>query len=69
MKPLPALNSPVSGPPESAMPHLPAGLAGAAPTYSSANRRAATGAPHRAYPWLLAASTGLAAAFCLMYIT
>jgi hypothetical protein len=69
MKPLPAQNLPVARTTESAIPHLPAVLVGAAPSYSSANRRASTCATQRAYPWLLAASTGLAAAFCLMYIT
>jgi hypothetical protein len=69
MKPLPALNSTVTRPTESVMPHLPSGLTSTAPSYSSANRRASACATQRAYPWLLAASTGLAAAFCLMYIT
>lgn len=69
MKPLPALNSPIPRPTESTMPHLPSALAGAAPSYSSANRRSSAVSTQRAYPWLLAASTGLAAAFCLMYIT
>ena len=69
MKPLPALNSTVPRTTETTMPHMPTGLTGAAPSYSSANRRASATTSQRAYPWLLAASTGLAAAFCLMYIT
>lgn len=69
MKPLPALNSPDTRTTEIVIPHLPTALAGASPTYSSANRRASSTTGQRAYPWLLAASTGLAAAFCAMYIT
>lgn len=38
------------------------------PLNPSANRRAACPI-QRAYPWLLAASTGLAAVFCAMYLT
>lgn len=69
MNPLPALNSPVTRMPDSAMPHLPASLAVPVSTYSKSNRRATVCTTQRAYPWLLAASTGLAAAFCMMYIT
>ncbi len=69
MNPLPALNSPVTRIPDNAMPHLPTSLAVPVSTYSKFNRRATACTTQRAYPWLLAASTGLAAAFCLMYIT
>lgn len=69
MKPLPAQTPTVIKPTDSSMPSLPAALANPAPSYSTANRRASTGANQRAYPWLLFASTGIAAVFCLMYIT
>ncbi|MES2474143.1 MAG: hypothetical protein V4640_00085 [Verrucomicrobiota bacterium] len=63
------MNSSVPRVPENVMPHLPTVLVSAVPSYSSSNRRASPGNGQRAYPWLLAASTGLAAAFCLMYLT
>jgi len=69
MKPLPAQvphNSQNGG---SAMPVLPTVLAPAAGSYSKSNRRAATCTSQKLYPWLLCASTGLAAMFCVMYIT
>ncbi|MEO7099685.1 MAG: hypothetical protein ABI162_10015 [Luteolibacter sp.] len=64
MNPLPALvsNSPESGD-GSAPPPLVAGQG----IYSSANRR--TSPSQQIYPWLLCASTALAAVFCMMYIT
>jgi hypothetical protein len=37
--------------------------------FSKANRRAASCPVQRIYPWLLSASTGVAALFCLLYIT
>lgn len=38
-------------------------------TYSTTNRKAPSCALHSAYPWLLFASTTIAATFCLAYIT
>lgn len=38
-------------------------------SYSSVNRRTSAATANKAYPWLLAASTALAGAFCLLYIT
>jgi hypothetical protein len=67
MKPLPAQISPIGS--AGAMPALPAALAPATASYSTSNRRASTCSVQRAYPWLLCASTALAAVFCLMYIT
>ncbi|MEO5913019.1 MAG: hypothetical protein ABIS50_02220 [Luteolibacter sp.] len=70
MKPLPAQTPVVIKPTDSAMPSLPSALPNPAPSYSKANRRASSSCPtQRAYPWLLFASTGIAAMFCLMYIT
>jgi hypothetical protein len=51
------------------MPSIPSTLATPVPSYSTSNRRTSASPGHRAYPWLLAASTALAATFCLMYIT
>ena len=58
MKPLPAPTSNVIHATETA-----------ASPYSSSNRRAPTCPTQRVYPWLLFASTAVAALFCLMYIT
>jgi hypothetical protein len=69
MKPLPAQTSVVSKSNESAMPSLPAALATPPVAYSKTNRRVSTPTSQRAYPWLLFASTSVAAVFCLMYIT
>jgi hypothetical protein len=61
---------PASGKPASeTIPSLPVALATPAGEYSKANRRAGTCPVQRAYPWLLASSTAVAALFCLMYIT
>ena len=38
-------------------------------SYSAANRRSASFSVQRVYPWLLFASTAIAATFCLAYIT
>ncbi len=38
-------------------------------SFSTANRRSASCAVQRVYPWLLFASTAIAATFCLAYIT
>lgn len=58
MKPLPVQN-----------PSLIQAIDNAASAYSKSNRRAATCPTQRIYPWLLFASTAVAALFCLMYIT
>jgi hypothetical protein len=69
MKPLP-VQMPASGKPASeSIPSLPVVLATPAGEYSKANRRAGACPVQRAYPWLLATSTAVAALFCLMYIT
>ena len=69
MKPLPALNSADPRRGESVLPQLPPAPTAIVPPYSAANRRASGVPTPRVYPWLLAASTSLAAVFCLMYIT
>ncbi len=69
MKPLPAQNTPEPASSGSEIPNLPVALAGVAPAYSSANRRAPTPPAQVASLWLLVASTGLAGVFCWMYIT
>ena len=58
MKPLPVQN-----------PSLIQAIDNAALAYLKSNRRAATCPTQRIYPWLLFASTAVAALFCLMYIT
>jgi hypothetical protein len=69
MKPLP-VQAPASAKPASdSIPSLPTVLAAPVGEYSKANRRAGTCPVQRAYPWLLATSTAVAALFCLMYIT
>jgi hypothetical protein len=69
MKPLPAQTPSVIRSTDSAMPSLPEVLASTPVAYSASNRRVSSCATQRAYPWLLVASTGIAAVFCLMYIT
>lgn len=69
MKPLPAQDSGIFQVPDSAIQSLASALASAAASYSTSNRRASTTRVTRVYPWLLVASTAVAAAFCLMYIT
>lgn len=70
MKPLPAQQPAASGKiPGEVIPSLPSALANPAGEFSKTNRRTSTCPVQRAYPWLLAASTGIAALFCLMYIT
>ncbi|MEO5716330.1 MAG: hypothetical protein ABIT37_22815 [Luteolibacter sp.] len=69
MKPLPAQFPDISRTGSTAMPSLPTVLAPATGSYSKSNRRAAVSTSQRLYPWLLCASTGLAALFCVMYIT
>ena len=69
MMPLPAPHATHGKPPVEAIPALPAALSSPSGPYSSANRRAASSPPTRAYPWLLCASTAIAGLFCLLYIT
>ncbi len=53
-----------------ALPGAPAAVLPAATgSYSTANRRAGSCPVQRVYPWMLAASTGIAAIFCIMYLT
>lgn len=69
MKPLPAINAiePVAS--KEAAPSLTTILPAPSQPYSTANRRTNSCPVQRAYPWLLSASTTVAALFCLMYIT
>lgn len=69
MKPLPAQKTTGARPVGDSMPSLPTGLAAAPNSFSKSNRRASSNPVQRAYPWLLAASTAAAAAFCVLYIT
>lgn len=63
MNPLPAQSSDAPPPPPAAAPPT------ASYSHSQANRRASTCQVQRIYPWLLFASTAVAALFCLLYIT
>ncbi len=69
MNPLPAQFSEMNKPGGTAMPALPTIVAPAPASYSKSNRRATTCVSQKLYPWLLCASTGTAALFCMMYIT
>lgn len=70
MNPLPAQRSSAGKPDGGGMPSLPTALPPSSGDYSTTNRRAISGcAAQRAYPWLLFASTAVAALFCLLYIT
>jgi hypothetical protein len=69
MKPLPAQTASGVKTSGESIPSLPAAITPPTGEYSTANRRAGTCAAQRAYPWLLCASTAIAALFCLMYIT
>jgi hypothetical protein len=69
MKPLPAQKSPGAMPKGEPLPTLTTALPSSSGRYSTANRRTGSCAVQRAYPWLLSASTLIAAAFCLLYIT
>ncbi len=69
MKPLPAQKPSGGSASKEAIPSLPTVLATPATSYSTANRRATTCAVQRVYPWLLSASTAIAAGFCLLYIS
>lgn len=69
MNPLPAQKSPNQKPAGDTLPTLTTVLPSSPGPYSTANRRTGTCTVQRAYPWLLSASTLVAAAFCLLYIT
>jgi hypothetical protein len=69
MKPLPAQTPGVFKANDPAMPTLPSVLAAPTASYSTSNRRASALPGQRVYPWLLAASTALAAGFCFLYVT
>lgn len=69
MKPLPAQRPSGGGSSVDSMPSLPSLLATSAGSYSTSNRRASNCSVQRVYPWLLSASTAVAAVFCLLYIT
>lgn len=69
MKPLPAQKSPGAKPQGESLPALTTALPSSSGRYSTANRRTGSCAVQHAYPWLLSASTLIAAAFCLLYIT
>lgn len=70
MKPLPVQSPVLIKLSDSSMPSLPTALTSPSASYSNANRRASPACSlHKAYPWLLFASTGIAATFCLMYIS
>jgi len=70
MSPLPKDDHPKAPSKENAMPALPTLLASTpAASYSSSNRRMVTCGAQKLYPVLLCASTLVAGAFCLLYIT
>ncbi len=61
---------PAQRPAAEGIPSLPTVIGPSSGSYSAANRRTSTCCPaQRAYPWLLFASTAIAALFCLLYIT
>ena len=68
MNPLPAHNAEPPKPAAVAAPASLDTLVSTAARYSNSNRRALTGHT-RVYPWLLMASTAVAALFCLLYVT
>lgn len=65
MKPIPSEENSKDNPRQ--IPGIP--LSASPSSYSKANRRTATCSVQRVYPWLLFASTAIAATFCLAYIT
>lgn len=69
MKPLPAQLAAGGKTSGETIPSLPSSLSSGPSQFSKTNRRATTSPSQRAYPWLLSASTALAATFCLLYIT
>ena len=69
MKPLPT-QKPIGAKSQGeAIPSLPSTLASQTGDFSKTNRRTTSCPVQRAYPWLLSASTAVAALFCLLYIT
>lgn len=68
MKPLPAEGSLIERKPLGAN-ALPTVLPQANAPYSTANRKSQVAQIHRVYPWLLMASTLVAAFFCYLYMT
>ena len=69
MNPLPAQRGVESTTPLPAPVSLPDLLASSSGPYSLSKRRSTSTAALRIYPWLLAISTLVAAAFCMLYIT
>ena len=69
MKPLPAQDHAGVEIADRTLPLIASDLAAAAASHSTSNRRAASYRVPRLYPWLLVASTAVAALFCLLYIT
>lgn len=69
MKPLPAQTASIVKTADQAMPSLPSVLTAPSAAYSTSNRRTSACPTQRAYPFLLFASTAIAATFCVMYIT
>lgn len=65
MKPIPSEESAKENPRQ--IPGIP--LSTTPASFSTANRRSASLSVQRVYPWLLFASTAIAATFCLAYIT
>ena len=69
MKPLPAQDDADVESTDPVMQSLASDLATTAASHSTSNRRASASRVPRFYPWLLGASTALAALFCGMYLT
>jgi len=70
MKPLPASeNTSAGGSAAGRMPSIPTAIPVANGPYSTSNRKSASCPVQRVYPWLLLASTAVAAVFCMLYIT
>lgn len=70
MNPLPSQPHSTGKPDGGGKPSLPTMLASSTGDYSAANRHPTPAcSSQRAYPWLLFASTAVAALFCLLYIT
>lgn len=69
MKPLPAQYVAEIPVPDPTLPSHPTPLPTPMASYSSANRRSSATTAQKAYPWLLGASTALAGAFCVLYVT
>lgn len=69
MTPMPSHKHHLPKPAGGTIPSLPTALVPSTGSYSTHNRRVSSCPVQRMYPWLLAASTCVAAAFCLLYIT